>query len=32
MKSTLINRIYHFHFHLDHPFGPSYAESDCYEL
>ena len=31
MKSTLISRNYHFHFHLDHSFGHSYAESDCYE-
>ena len=29
MKSTLISRNYHFHFHLDHSFGHSYAESDC---
>jgi hypothetical protein len=29
MKSTLRNRKYHFHFHLDHSFGHSYAESDC---
>ena len=31
MKSTLRNRIYHFHFHLDHSFGHSYAECDCNE-
>jgi hypothetical protein len=29
MKSTQRNRKYHFHFHLDHSFGHSYAESDC---
>ena len=29
MKSTLINRIFHFHFQLGHSFGHSYAEGNC---